>query len=84
MGHFRIEIDGVGGHGCSRDTKHGGTVLGCGQDYCPDCLARKFVLELKAYGMFNSTPASAVLRHWPGTDGEVVDNLLTGRRNGQF
>jgi hypothetical protein len=84
MGHFRIEIDAVGGHGCSRETKHGETVKPCGQDSCPDCMARKFVEEMKAKGMFSSTPATAVLRHWPGTDGEVVDHLLTGKRTGSF
>lgn len=84
MGHFRIEIDAVGGHGCDRTTQNNGHVQGCGLPNCPDCMARRFVAEMKERGLFNSSPASAVLTHWPGTDGEVRDNLLSGRRKGQF
>jgi hypothetical protein len=84
MGNFRIEIDAVGGHGCERETKDGGTVKGCGQPTCPDCMARKFVADLKAAGMFSNTPAAAKLTHWPGTKEQVVDDLLTGKRSGSF
>ncbi len=84
MGHFRIEIDAVGGHGCDRNAQNNEFVQGCGLPNCPDCLARAFVRDLKKRGFFNNYPASAVLTHWPGTDGEVRDNLLSGRRKGQF
>jgi hypothetical protein len=85
MGNFRIEIDAVGGHGCQREVKDGGTVAeSCGLAACPDCIARKFVAELKAAGVFNYPPASAKLTHWPGTPGEVRDDLLTGIRSGSF
>ncbi len=85
MGNFRIEIDAVGGHGCQREVGDGGTVTGCGQPHCPDCIARRFVAELKAAGVFSCPPsASATLIHWPGSKGEVRDDLLTGVRKGSF
>jgi hypothetical protein len=84
MGIFRIEVEGVGGHGCQREIKDGGVVVGCGQPHCPDCIARKFVDELKMAGMFNTPPASAKLIHWPGQQSEVRDDLLTGIRSGSF
>lgn len=84
MGHFRIEINAVGGHGCDRATKNNELVTPCGKPGCPDCMAREFVYALKEKGFFNSDPASAVLTHWPGTTGEVRDNLLTGERKGHF
>jgi hypothetical protein len=85
MGNFRIEIDAVGGHGCQREVKDGGTVAGCGQPTCPDCLAREFVAKLKSMGVFNYPPqSSAKLIHWPGQQSEVRDDLLTGVRSGSF
>ena len=81
MGQFRIEVTAVGGHGCQREIKDGGTVLDCGQPDCPDCLARRFVEQLKDAG--NNVEA-AELKHWPGTPSEVRDNLLTGVRSGSF
>lgn len=80
MGNFRIEIDAVGGHGCQREVKDGGTVTGCGQPGCPDCNARSFVADFKK----RNDIKSATLTHWPGEAGEVKDDLLTGKRTGSF
>jgi hypothetical protein len=73
MGNFVVNVKAVGGHGCQRDIKDGGIVDGCGQPGCPDCLAREFVNKLKA-----------TLTHWPATPTEVVDNLLSKIRKGNF
>ena len=81
MGNFTIEVEAVGGHGCQRDKKSGEVVDGCGQPGCPDCIARGFVKELEAKG---NSVTRATLRHWPHTEGEVSDNLLTGKRRGNF
>jgi hypothetical protein len=81
MGNFRVEVEFVGGHGCQRENKDGSLVYGCGHRNCPDCTAREFVAELKRNG---NIPVSAVLRHWPGTETEVVDDLLTRVRKGNF
>jgi hypothetical protein len=92
MGNFRIEIQAVGGHGCSRDVKSGGKVEGCKSPTCPDCLAREFVQKLKAAGVYleqhpTTEPGCltyAKLVHWPYGHGTVTDDLLTGVRNGDF
>lgn len=81
MGTFRVEVEAVGGHGCQRDKKDGEAVLGCDLPHCPDCIAREFVRRLKRTG---SQVNTATLRHWPGQTSEVVDDLLTGVRNGSF
>ncbi len=81
MGQYRIEIVAVGNHGCQREIPSGGTVAGCGQPNCPDCLARDFVKRLSAA---NNSVENAVLIHWPSGPGTVLDNLLTGERSGQF
>ena len=83
MGNFRIEVESVGNHGCQRELGDGATVTGCGDPSCPDCIARRFVAELKAKGQLYST-AKATLTHWPGTPGEVQDDLITGIRTGHF
>jgi hypothetical protein len=83
MGTFRIEIQAVGGHGCDRDRKDGEVVKGCGLSDCPDCQAREFVRRFALSGMFYSD-GYARLTHWPGTDTQVVDDLLTGIRKGNF
>jgi hypothetical protein len=73
MGNFRLVIDAVGGHGCQREVKDGGTVIGCGRMDCPDCVAGALVTELaKRTG---SSIQSASLTHWPGTSSEVVDEF---------
>lgn len=92
MGTFRIEVQAVGGHGCQREVKDGEVVQGCGHERCPDCIARKFVNELKAAGVYFGVSTSAdrapteyaKLTHWPGQSGEVRDDLLTGVRSGSF
>jgi hypothetical protein len=80
MGHHRIEIDMVGGHGCDRDAKEGQPLKACGSPSCPDCAARRFVADFKARGAFGLSPSGATITHWPGTSGEVVDDLLTDTR----
>jgi len=52
MGAFKIEIVGVGGHGCERKAKEGEKLHGrCGKFNCPDCLAYDFVQRLRQAGM---------------------------------
>ncbi len=92
MGTFRIEIQAVGSHGCSREVKSGEVVRRCGDPSCPDCLARDFVKRLKDAGVYfdlgpTNDPGSlayAKLTHWPYGHGTVTDDLLTGVRRGDF
>ena len=52
MGAFKIEIVGVGGHGCERKAKPGEKLFGrCGRFNCPDCEAYDFVQRLRQKGM---------------------------------
>lgn len=52
MGAFKIEILGVGGHGCERMAKPGDQLYRrCGRFNCPDCVAFDFVQQLKSKGM---------------------------------
>ena len=82
MGQFRVEVTAVGGHGCQRQVKDGEQLqIFCGSPSCPDCAAREFVRTLKRQG---HTMEKAVLFHWPGTETEVQDDLLTGKRKGSF
>lgn len=82
MGNFRIVIDAVGGHGVDRDKKDGEVVNHFAEGMqSPDAMAKQMVDFLKANGV---TPDSAVLIHWPGENDEVVDDLLTGERKGNF
>lgn len=80
MGSFRLEAQWVGGHGCQRERKDGEEVYGCGRQDCPDCRIREFVADMNR----RFSPESVVLRHWPGQEGEVQDDLLTRRRKGSF
>lgn len=80
MGNFRIEVNAVGGHGCQRDKKAGEVVPDCGQDSCPDHIAKRFVDELRKKG---TSVNDALLIHWPHNEA-IVDNLLTGQRKGSF
>lgn len=82
MGQFKIEITAVGGHGCQREIRDGGTVFGCNHFGCPDCEVRNFLLKLKTFNI--AQLEHATITHWPGTEGEVVDNLLTRIRTGSF
>lgn len=92
MGDFRITIEAIGGHGCSRKTPSGQPVYGCDQASCPDCQARRFVEQLRQRG---THVTSAKLEHWPvpgaagctrtENAGPVDDILsLTGVRTGEF
>lgn len=81
MGQYRIEIIAVGGHGCERGITDGQTSPGCQRMGCPDCEARRFVRQLQTQG---NSVEKAELTHWPGTAGEVRDDLLSGRRTGNF
>lgn len=81
MGDFRIEVNATGGHGCQRELGDKAIVEGCGRADCPDCLARKFVADLKAQGQ---SVKDALLIHWPNSMPTIVDNLLTKQRNGSF
>lgn len=90
MGDFRVVVEGVGNHGCGRETRDGGQVARCRQPHCTDCLTADFVNTLKARG---HSVAKAELAHWPapGAAGTTrtekpgpVDDLLTGVRSGEF
>lgn len=79
MGNYRIVINAVGGHGQDRDKGNGETVdFG---DNSPEAIVRRCVEELQATG---NSVTEATVHHWPGTNAEVVDNLLSGRRIGSF
>lgn len=62
MGDYRVTVEAVGGHGCSRETKNGERIKPCEQPSCPDCAARHFVDGLKRSG---SSVTLAKLEHWP-------------------
>ena len=86
MGDFNINITATGGHGCDRKAKAGDKLYGrCGRFNCPDCMAYEFVQQLKQRGMLGFDTSKAELTHWPGQQGQVVDDLLTNeRKSGQF
>lgn len=87
MGTHRIEITMVGGHGCDRTAKEGELLAGrCGRvDNCPDCAAAEFVGRMHQLGLFSLPGTSATFTHWPGERGEVVDDMIAGKRiRGQF
>lgn len=81
MGQYVVQVTAVGAHGCKREIKDGQENYGCGRFDCPDCIAREFVETLKRKG---SMVEQATLTHWPGQAGEVVDDLLTRKRKGNF
>jgi hypothetical protein len=78
MGNFKIVIDAVGGHGDNREVGPGGD-LTFSEHGSPDKTAYEFVQSLKTKGWFQNG-GSAVLVHWPGEKGQVVDDLLNGKR----
>lgn len=90
MGTFRVEVQATGNHGCERSTKATEKVEGCKQPGCVDCITRDYIAKLKASGAFFETGGGysgagwAKLTHWPGLQGTVVDDLLTGVRAGSF
>lgn len=82
VGNFRIIIEATGGHGDARDIDHDGTL-----DYeslpenSVDRVAYEAVQSLKKRGC---TVQEATLTHWPGTDSQVVDDVLHSKRLGSF
>ncbi len=83
MGNFRIVIDAVGGHGADRVAKDGEVVNFYKEGRnTPDALAKWLV---DAFNWLNAgTVNSATFTHWPGEPGEVVDDLVSGKRSGNF
>ncbi len=78
MGNYRIIINGVGGHGVDREPKEGESVNFYKEgNTSPDAIAKQFVEILRFY---NPTVDSAVLIHWPESEGEVTDDLLNSKR----
>jgi hypothetical protein len=71
MGDFRIIIDATGGHGCQREVKDGGTVYGCRQQGCPDCVAQEFFEKMSKI----ASNCRGTFTHWPGSTAEVVDEF---------
>jgi hypothetical protein len=86
MGNYRIIINAVGGHGQDRGNKTGESI-----DFTngrpenvqptPEEIILEAVNKLKANG---NSVSEATVHHWPGQSSEVVDNLLTGKRIGNF
>lgn len=84
MGQFRVEIVAVGGHGCDRTTKEGQPLYGrCSRHRCVDCDISELLLKWKTLNV--ASIESATFTHWPGTESEVVDDLLNNKRlKGEF
>jgi hypothetical protein len=82
MGTFKIQITAVGGHGQDRNAKDGEIVnfFENGSN-TPDAIAKMCVENLKAWG---SVVESATITHWPDEPSTVIDDLLTGKRQGNF
>lgn len=94
MGDYRIVIDAVGGHGQDRDKKDG-EVVDFAKDSLnsPEAQAVAFVKQLQSSG--NSVVKAKVI-HWPSDnyggpsqnnrdpEKEIVDDLITGVRKGNF
>lgn len=91
MGDFRIIINGIGGHGQDRDKKNGEIVNFQKDPSSPDALAESFVKQLKEKGV---NIEDATIIHWPldnyggqlknGRSQQIADDLLTGKRTGNF
>ena len=82
MGEFRIVIDAIGGHGDEREVGDGGTLhYSLYPERSLALVAFEAVAELRKRG---ATVTGATLIHWPGTPGEVVDDVLAGTRKGSF
>lgn len=80
MGMFRVTVIAVGNHYCQRDEHRANPELevqGCGSPTCTDCITREYVAKLKAAG---ASLQEATIHHWPGQQGEVLDNLLLKKR----
>jgi hypothetical protein len=82
MGEFRIVIDAIGGHGDARERGDGETLdFEAYHERSLDRVAYEAVKALKARG---ASVTSATLTHWPGSAGEVTDDVLTQTRTGSF
>lgn len=82
MGTFKIEITAVGGHGQDRNKKEGEVVnFYEGGNKTPDAIAKTLVETLRSWG--NSVEEAKII-HWSDAEGEVTDDLLTGKRKGNF
>ena len=77
MGHFNINITGVGGHGCERNAKPGQKLHArCGKFSCPDCAAYDFTQRLKQAGMVREgdQATGGEVRHSPACPANPVDD----------
>jgi len=82
MGTFKIEITAVGGHGVDREVKDGEIVNFFKEgNQTPDAIAKFMELNLRNSGCMID---SATITHWPGQESQVVDDLITGKRSGNF
>ena len=82
MGTFKINITAVGGHGQDRSKKDGEIVNFFEEgNTSPDAIAKIMVEMMKVHGI-NVEEAEIV--HWPGEESEVKDDLITGKRTGNF
>ena len=82
MGSFTITIKCVGDHGRDRSKKNGERV-----DFLSEGFRKPEVIAVEAINRLKETGAivqEATITHWPGETSEVVDDLLTGERKGNF
>ncbi|HYB96206.1 MAG TPA: hypothetical protein VEC39_14640 [Vicinamibacterales bacterium] len=76
MGAFKIEIIGVGGHGCERKAKPGEKLYArCGRFSCPDCAAYDFTQRLRQAGMLqpDTSAVGQEVVHSPSCPANDVD-----------
>ncbi len=93
MGDFRIVIETVGGHGQDRAKKDGEVVDFGSELYSPEAFFKRAIEEAISIGIISSDTKAYVI-HWPidnhggqlanGRSQQIVDNLLTGKRTGNF
>ena len=82
MGTCKIEVTAVGDHGRDRETKDGEVVNFYDEGpNTPDARAKTLLETMRAEGVMIE---KATITHWPDEPSEVVDNLDTGKRKGNF
>ncbi len=83
MAQFTLTITAIGPNGCDRKAQPGDKLHGrCSKLTCPDCLTYDYMLLLRQKGM---AIGDATFTHQPGTDREVVDDMvLNERTKGSF
>ena len=82
MGTFKIEITAVGDHGRDRNKKDGEMVNFYDEGaITPDARAKTLVELLRHDGAIIE---KATITHWPDDPSEVVDDLDSGERKGNF